>query len=124
VPPIETSHRRQAAVLWKAAGPDQYGEQTVLPPRQIMVRWVDTVSEAGGAQGGSSGDDVTITVAEPVPVGSIMWRGTLANWDPGVARDLVKVTSYGETPDVKGRFTAREVRARRYGQSLPAIVAD
>jgi hypothetical protein len=120
VPPIERSHRRQKAVLWAPLpGVDNYGERRVTAPREILVRWTDTLASAGGTQGGSAPHDATVIVGEEIPVGSIMWLGALADWSPA-AGGLMQVVRYGKTPDVKNRFVARQVALRRYSDKLPA----
>lgn len=120
MPPLERSHRRQKAVLWAPLpGLDNYGERRVAAPREILVRWVDTLASAPGTQGGSDPHDATAVVGEAIPVGSILWKGALADWTP-TSSGLMQVVRYGETPDVKNRFTARQVALRRYGDKLPA----
>lgn len=123
MPPPERSHRLQHAVWWAPAPPNEYGERAVLAPREIAVRWVDNTDAPAGAQGGSTAHAASVTVGEALAPGGILWKGRLADWDPAQPQDLMVVTHYGETPDVKARFVQREVRVSRYRQSLPAVVA-
>jgi hypothetical protein len=122
MPPLETVGLVEKTILWEAAGTDAYGEPLVLAPVEIDVRWTGRTGAAPGPQGGSETADATATVDRPVPEESILWRGALEDWDPSRPQPLMRVTGYEETPDVKGRFTARRVLLRRYKGSLPAVV--
>jgi hypothetical protein len=121
VPPIERSYRRQWAVLWEPAGLDNFGEARVAAPREVRVRWTDTRSDEAGGGGGSEPHDATVVVGERIVVDSIMWKGRLSEWDPSKPQDLMMGLRYSETPDIKVRFTAREVALRRFREKLPAV---
>ena len=70
---IITRMRKQKAVYWPKSFPNKYGESTVAPPVEILVRWEDTVMKVTNFAGKEvmtksivyvpqllSGDEVTV----------------------------------------------------------------
>lgn len=118
MPPIETFHRHQRAVLWPIEGRDDYGDPVVGEPVEIMVRWEDRPRDSVQQQTASVEFDATVVVDRVIAVGSQLWLGSIEFWyGTGSAEDdtgLTEVTEYNETPDLKGRNIRRVVRVRRF----------
>ncbi len=120
MPPLETSSRRQQAVLWTANGTDNYGELKVDASIQIEVRWETGQKEALDPQGNTVALDSTVIVDRVIPIGSIMWLGEKKDLaDPPVG--LRQVIDYSEVPDVKGREFRRVVSLMKHSDELPAL---
>jgi hypothetical protein len=123
VPSPEANNRYQDAVLWPISGTDRYGEQTRGTRVQLRVRWNATHREMLDAQGNRIAIEAEAVVDRVVANGSVMWLGTIAQWDAtGVTStnsELMEVVSYEETKDVKGRYTERVVNLRRFRNTLP-----
>lgn len=118
MPDIEVSDLDQTAVLWPATGAvDRYGEPAVGDGEEIAVRWEWRQSEAPGPQGGTILLDAVAVVNQAITKGSLMWLGELADW-PGTAdggdEDVMRVATYGEIPDLKGRSIRRVVGLQRH----------
>ena len=122
MPDIETQGRHQQAVLWEAAGLDDYAKPTVNEQRQeILVKWNEQRQESLDAQGNTIVIDATAVVGQEIPVFSIMKLGTIE--DLGDAPTGLKmVVNYSETRDIKGRGIFRSVGLMRYSDTLPTVV--
>lgn len=117
---VETSHRLQRAVLWKASGFDNNGKVTVDPAEEIDVRWVEKRRGTLDAQGNTIAVDATAVVDQEIVVGSILWLGNMDDL-PAIPVNLKQVATYDETPDLRGRETARSVGLVRYSETLPSL---
>lgn len=121
---IETTDRKQVAVLWEALstgyGIDDQGNPvtTASAPLEIYVRW-----EAG--KGEANKQVVKAFVGREIRMGSVMWLGRLIDLpsDLTTLSNLMQVVSYNEVPDVKGRFKQRTVDLVFLGSRLPQIVS-
>ena len=117
MPAPEQVDRDQKAVLWPAQGYDNYGRPTVGPPTQVAVRWLTKRSRVLDRQGNSISLDASAVVGQRILVGSRMWLGSLEDWlgiGSGCSDDeLMEVKTYGETPDIKNRFTQKTVGLMR-----------
>lgn len=121
----------QPALFWAPAQNDQYGQPQVHPPVQIRVRWNTIRREWLDHQGNSVILDADAVVSQKVPIGSLMWLGTLEDWNgvgsgSGSAElgdELCEVKNYTETPDIRNRYRRRTVQLLRYHDKLPAIVS-
>lgn len=124
MPAPETSNRYQHAVLWERTGADRYGEPTRGEPVELRVRWVQKRGEVTDAQGNRTPLDAAVVVDRQIPVGSLLWLGTLDSWQGtgsvGADSELHEVVTYSETPDVKGRVALRSVGLKRFRDALPA----
>ena len=117
---MENSSLEQKAVLWAANGSDDYGDVTIDAKIEINVRWEEGRKEALDANGKTSAIDSTVYVDRTIPVGSIMWLGTLKTVaDPPV--NLRQVMNFESIPDLKGRNFRRSVVLMKYGNELPAL---
>lgn len=124
MPPLETLDRRTTVVVWEAIElRDNYGEVRVRAPREIMVKWIDTIKEVVDANGNTIRIDATMSPAESLPNGTIVFRGTLAEHSMLGPHILMQMIAPEENEDLKGRHIRREYGMMRYKQSLPTIVA-
>lgn len=123
MPKPETSFRRQWAVLWPAGGYDEFGQPTVGEPQEIQVRWVNRQSRALSPEGNTITLDASVVTVEDIPVGSIMWEGTLDDWygigSAGQDSGLMEVVSADYTPDLKGRVWRKNLGLKFYKDTLP-----
>lgn len=110
--------RRHWAVYWARIGTDRTGQPTTTNvAAEIRCRWDDTVRTVLGPDGNPLAIDATVGgLDRAIPVGSLMWKGRLEDM-PGTsqtpAQDVMRVVSYEETPDIRGRNAYREVRLSR-----------
>lgn len=129
MPPLETTDLHDDAVLWTATGRvDAFGRYEVTDEAvDLKCRWVDGQREALTPQGEPLALDATVVVDRDVPVGSIMAKGTLADWglvgtgDVGETGTLMQVKTADQARDLKNRFTRRTVGLMIYRGSLPTI---
>lgn len=117
MPPIETFHRHQTAVLWPATGFDGYGQPTVGAAVEIMVRWEATKRQVPDAAGSNIALDAEAVVDRKIKPGSNMWLGKLADYAAGETKFVVK--DCVEVPDVKNRHVRRTVGLVRQSDTLP-----
>ena len=120
MPPIETLGRYEKAVLWPLSGQDNFGEVTLATRVEVTVRWDDTQREALDAQGKTIKIDASVLVDRSIAVGSIMWKGELADL-PNPPTNLFQVIGYEETSAINNKFRHREVLLMKYGNTLPAL---
>lgn len=120
MPPPETFHRHQTAVLWRKIGDNAQGEPIFDEPEELTprtgtgVRW-----EAGGLNPLDDNRepvniDAVVVVNTDIVVGSEMWLGTLEEWiGVGSATDYqddrMRVIKLIKVPDLKRRKFRREV---------------
>lgn len=127
MPSPESDGRHQQCVLWKFAGSySNNGSPKVQDPIEITVRWTDTYSEITDQQGNTVIVDASVVTDRDIPVHSLLWEGTLADWQgtgSGMEpNDLMRVVSSRKVPDVKGREFKRTLKLSRYQDALPDIV--
>lgn len=127
MPSPEESSLTQTAVLWESSGSaDAYGQPTVIDPVEISVRWENTNTEVVGPQGNPVQISASVRVKQDVPVGSIMWLGTLDDLEdiPGTGGipGLCEVVNRVHVPDIKNRKTSRVLQLAKYKDTLPTIV--
>lgn len=118
---IETTRRRQYAVLW-AAGTTytEIGRKKVQRAVQVEVRWEEKQTDAMNAHGESIRIDATVVVDQDVEIGSLMWLGELADWTSS-SGDIYEVVSFSKVPNLKQTRLRRVVGLVRYSDSLPSI---
>lgn len=124
MPSQETSHRHQTALYFPFAGVDDYGQPIVSSsPTELSVRWEFGRAETTDPQGNTVVVDAIVHVDRRITVGSEMWLGELEDWigtgsgSAGSDDEVMRVVSYNETPDVKGRKFYREVGLQFKGDS-------
>lgn len=113
------------AVLWPFLRTDVQGEPVVGPGVEVDSRWLWGVSIGLGPEGESISNDVTIKIDQYVTVGSIMWQGTLKEWNalpPGSTDTwLVQVNSERIVEDIRGEEVGYKLGASRFRDSLPTV---
>lgn len=128
MPSLEDIDCRQGcAVMWERYGTTRQGQPVLRYPVEVGVRWVNRRGETLDPKGQTQATDADVAVDRAVPVGSIMWRGSLSEV-PGTADppepsgDLFEVLSSSTAEDLKGRTTRYELKLRRWNDTLPATV--
>lgn len=117
-PPIETIGRTVTAVLWEKTGSNQYNEPVLTEPVEIMVRWEDRVEQGNDRFGRPVTFVANLVVAQTIPVGSLMTKGSLDDWyvsgSAGDQTKLLEVDQFLEIDDIKGRVVRRVARLCRF----------
>ena len=128
MPAPERILRYQTALLWEFSGYDKYGQPTVSAPVEIQVRWNTKRREVVDAKGFIIAYDASAVVDQVIAVGSLMWLGTLEDWnDAGTgsgstsisADDVFECKNFTLTPDLKNRFSQKTVDLMRYRKLPP-----
>ena len=118
---LETSSRRQKAVLW-AAGTEHTseGRKKVIAAVEIDVRWEEKQQDALNEAGEIIRVDAVAVVNQTVAVGSLMWLGELEDWVAATG-GLKEVVSFSSVPNIKATRFRKTVGLVRYSESLPPI---
>lgn len=129
MPPFETMDLHQYAVLWESRTPDSYGANSYGPAAEIRVRWVKGRSRTGRETSSSESGDVTVVVAQDVPIGSVLYEGDLetafngtagtADGDLIATADLFEVIGSRTTTSIHNKYTRRTLTLKRFGGRLP-----
>jgi hypothetical protein len=114
-------HRRQDAVLWAVAGRDKYSAPKVSSPIALKVRWLDKQTETLDADNNVIQSDVMVKANREIKIGSILWKGKLADV-PSPATDLYQVIQSRSVTNIKNRETRYTVFLIRYSNTLPTVV--
>lgn len=117
MPPPETASMPDDAVLWLRTGYDGYGAYTVGDPQDTKVRWMFGTHESIDPMGGPLAISATAVVGVDIPIGSQLWKGTIAEWDAGDAetrKGVYLVSNFINVPDIKGRIAYRYVELSRF----------
>lgn len=99
----------QAACLKQASGFDNYGRPKMGDAEEVAVRWEEDRRESLDRDGNRTAIDATAWVDHEVTVGSEMWLGSIYDYPTPDSGRLYKVTSYSETPDLRGGGPERTV---------------
>lgn len=131
MPALETLDRYQTALLWPFTGNyDNFGTPIIDltdEPQEVQVRWTNKKSRVMDSKGNAIMLDATAVVDFPVLVDSLMWLGTLAEWngESGSSSgsnasddDLMVVKTYSRWPDIKNRNIRQIVGLMRYKNTL------
>lgn len=124
MPALETIDLHQRAVLWTKAGDDIEGRPLVMAPVEIACRWERGAREGLKKDGTLVRLDAFVVVAQDVVPDSILWEGTLAEWNAtgsasGDHTDLMQVVIVKNSPDVKGQNRRRTLGLQMYSDQLP-----
>lgn len=129
MPPPETFHRHQTAVLWRKLGDNAQGEPILALPIELSptdgtgVRWESgnmiNINPTMGALMEALKVEAVVVVDTDIVYGSQMWLGALADWygtGSGVAGDgeVMWVVKKISVPDIKNRVSRREVWLSRF----------
>jgi hypothetical protein len=83
-----TRMRRQTCVYWEIIpGFDKFGKQQVAAPVELACRWEDVLSEYTNEQGTRQVAACKVFVPLQIPLGSYIWKGTLADLQAAASVD-------------------------------------
>ena len=123
MPVVEEFDLNVFAVLWEAAGIDNYANPILtFPPIQIDCRW-NTGSRSTKPQSGT--EDLRMIVNREIKKGSVLWIGKLVNLpDPNVNPDFNQTEIYtvvdkSNTPDLRGVETFKVLILQRSKAKIP-----
>ena len=120
MPGFESMDRYQPSVLLSKTGVDRHNEPKFAAPVEILVKWNDNDTQATDSQGDKITLNATVVIdpLQVVPIGSLMWLGSLDDWyvsGSGVdTSNLMEVKTAGEGLDLKGRFNRKTVGLAKY----------
>lgn len=147
MPAIETMHCHDDALLWEVVGYGADGQPVIeSEPTAIKCRWEEEYKEVVDRKGNSVLSVAKVVVKEDIPVGSILFLGTLADYmttelglgqggvlqlsqggnllintaGGGKGTDLHQAVVKTKVADLKGRNNRRWLRLIRWGDTLPA----
>ncbi len=112
----------QTAVYWRANGTNNNGEFTVDLPVEIKCRWEIERRESINEKADPVATSDIITVDRRIPEGSILWLGTIDEYEELVSTtpaELRRVSSYTEGKNLRGTKVYREVSTVKHGNTLP-----
>ena len=117
---LETADLIHTAAVCTADGYDDNGEPKVSAAKEINCRWIERQSEAMDANGNAIRIDVSVIVAQEVPVGSVMWEGSLDDYPTPPSGGMYEVINTSRVSDLKGNHIRRTLGLARYSDELPA----
>ena len=122
MPPIEELGRQQKAVLWNRTGYSKFNEPELGSPEEIKVRWDDVRRESIDSRGTPIVIDADVVVNQEVPIGSLLWLGSLDDWSISCTADnnnVMQVIGKKSTVDLKniGIYYRTLSLVRRHGES-------
>ena len=120
MPPPETFHRHQTAVLWVKVGDNAQGEPILAAPVELNpsdrtgVRWETGDMIPLSPEQHALKIEAVVVVDRDIPFGSQMWLGELADWygtgsDEDSDPQVMWVIRSIRVPDLKNRVARREV---------------
>jgi hypothetical protein len=121
MPPPETFHRHQTAILWRKVGDNAQNEPVLAAPIELTptngtgVRWEAGRRNMMDPQGNLINVDAVVVVAVDIPIGSQMWLGRLEEFygtgtgSTGIDDEVMWVIRQINVPDIKHRVARREV---------------
>jgi hypothetical protein len=106
----------QNLVYWQKTGADTFGKPTYADPVEIRCRWEDRRSERLRPDGRFVATTAYILIGVPLIVGSLVFLGTLADWQalptyPNLPTNLQggrEVMDLKTTPDIKAQGNVYE----------------
>lgn len=114
MPPLERTDCKQDALYWERTGWDREVNPVTADPVALKVRWVNKRREVIDRHGNTIALDATAVVKQEVADGSLMWLGTLAEWQGTgsglVENQLMQVVWFDSATDIKHRVAAGHVR--------------
>ena len=108
----------QVATMWEATLPDNYSEQRVKPPKELKVRWDESIRLLPNPEAANVTGDVTCYVSQSIRLESIMRLGPKLGI-PNPPDKLYKVVDYREVPNTKGTKPVRIVTLTSWRKALP-----
>src|SRR5690554_2816461 len=106
MPPLEYADHYDTVVCWFASGIDQYGRNTVSQPKELEGRWEFAIREILSNDGAKVLAEVTLHVSQEIPIGTIVWKGSLSELptDEADITDLYEVFVREEVSSLKGKY--------------------
>ena len=103
---IISSMRRQAAVYWAPAAPDQFGRVDVESPIDIACRWEDVAETFIGASGATATSRAKVYVDRDVVPGGWLYLGEVADLvdstaHPRTIEDAYQIEQFNKLPTLK-----------------------
>lgn len=127
--PQEHDFLNQFAVVWYAAGRDNYNNLTVSPAVEVPARWEWKTRESRLADGNSKQVVAEVLLDRELPIGSLLWQGRLMNLlgtGTGVHvptdEEYLQIIDFDSIPDIKERDTQYTAYLMRYSGKLPTVV--
>lgn len=121
---LATKGLRHRAVAWLATTPDSRGIDRVEPPIEIRCRFTGGDRRTHNALSQRVELVADLEVDRELPIGTILWKGKLSELPsphPTIMPDLMKVESFREVYDVKGRHSRKGVDVSAYSDTLPTV---
>src|SRR5262245_11016079 len=118
MPAFETADRHEDAVLWTVTGTTRNGEPIVGSPEGIRVRWQRENVIISDPLGQPVKLDAFVVVDRAVPVGSLLWLGRLADYNPAANNEIMEVILFKESPDLKARNRRRILGLMKFKGSI------
>lgn len=119
--PKWSDYHPHKALLYPFVGYDDNGQPKVsATPIELDVRWEQTNREVTGPQGAPVKLDVIVQADREIAIGSIMWRGGLADLIGASlppTTSLMQVISYDPAPGLKGEEEDRDVGLMRWNDT-------
>ena len=117
MPAIESQFRYQKAVLWFMLGFNENGKAIVPMDAtgavELDVRWSGVETDGNAAQQSNISEPTTVVVDRPIAIGSFLRLGAIGDV-PTPVNNLMRVTGYNSTPDIKCRNFFRTVTLVRH----------
>lgn len=132
MPPFETAHRNQRALLWTMAGPGEDGRnRRSATSTELWVRWNNRQTQMLDPQNQVISVDATVVVNQEVDVGSVMWEGGQEDLEAALTGTatgntlvptslIFEVVARRVTKDIKGRNVRRTLGLKRWMNLMPA----
>lgn len=121
MPPLETTDRKQYAVLWEFTGQDSYGQPVVMQPVELLVRWLDKITQVADPTGNTVQSNAQIITGRSIALQSILWKGRLRDLPSPPYTGLHLLIGDNTTPDIKNRNQRFEYSLMRWKQQLPTV---
>lgn len=119
---LVTRHRKQKAVLLMNSGSlNDFGEPTLDAAVEIDVRWENKAGETLNAGNDRVATEAKVVVDQDITIGSILWRGELADFSATTSTDFKEVVGVSKIPDIKGRKYRRVVTLMKHSDRLPTL---
>jgi len=124
MPALEQTGLIHDVVLWPRSGQAADGDWAVGSPVDIKARWNQGRRQGTDPEGNTVALDGDLVLDQAVMVGSLVWLGTLADWNStgsvGDTTEVMKIISVDVTSDIKGRATRYEAGFARHRDSPPS----
>ncbi len=118
MPAMEQMDRHQDAAIFVRTGVDAFSESEHAAPVDHKVRWTWSRSFSTDANGNKIALDAKVVTAMAVPVGSLMYLGTVDAWygtgSAGNDTELCEVVTDHSGPSLCNKFYRYSYGLKRY----------